>query len=138
MLDSNVLIDMARDPDGPVAQNFAARVLGEVAISVIVSGEILYGMAKRPDARSNPNMTYLLNSLRPERLEPEVGNIYGRVRLEVEKSGKGISANDYWIAAHAMAKDAILVTGDRTIHDANISGLKLEDWRVGLAVRKQD
>ena len=138
MLDSNVLIDIAREPDGAVARCFRAKSLGDVTISVVVSGEVLYGMAKRPDARSNPSMAYLLSSLRTDGFEPELGSTFGRVRLEVEKAGKGLSANDYWIAAHAMARDAVLVTGDRAIHDADIGGLKLEDWRGALAVHRQD
>lgn len=138
MLDSNVLIDIAREPDGPVAARFAAKALGEVAISVIVSGEILYGMVRRPDARSNPRMSHLLSSLQTEKMEPAVASHFGRVRRQVEMSGQGLTANDYWIAAHAIAKGAVLVTGDKAIHEAGISELQLEDWRGELAVHGQD
>lgn len=129
MLDSNVLIDVAREPDGPVGGKFRTMAIGEMGVSVIVSGEVRYGMRKRPDARSNPSMAYLLSSLRIDQMEPEVDRVYGDVRLEVERRGKGLSANDIWIAAHAIAQDAVLVTGDKAIHDAGIPGLKLENWR---------
>lgn len=40
MLDSNVLIDIARDAAGIVAKRFEAKALGETGISVVVVGEI--------------------------------------------------------------------------------------------------
>jgi tRNA(fMet)-specific endonuclease VapC len=136
MLDSNVLIDIAREPEGIATKTFEAKALGEVSVSVIVSGEVLYGMRKRPDARSNPRMRFILSSLRIDGLEAKVGDIFGHIRLSVEKRGKGLSANDYWIAAHAISLNAVLVTNDRAIHEAGIEGLKLEDWRDQLAVHR--
>lgn len=129
MLDSNVLIDLARDAGGVVAGRFEGKGLGEIGLSVVVAGEIRYGMSKRPDARANPRMAYLLNSLRIDHMAPEVGSLYAKIRAEMERLGRSISANDYWIAAHAISNDAVLVTSDRAIHDAGIDGLRLEDWR---------
>lgn len=130
MLDSNVLIDIVREPDGAVAAKFESKDLDGVFISPIVSGELLFGIRERPDARSNPGMRFLLGGLRIDRLEPPVDAHYGKIRLDLMRSGKSLSANDYWIAAHAMVREATLVTGDRAFHDAGIEGLKLEDWRV--------
>ncbi|PZO76568.1 MAG: VapC toxin family PIN domain ribonuclease [Mesorhizobium amorphae] len=137
-LDTNVLVDVAREPDGPVGRRFYAKQPGEMGLSVIAAGEVQLGIEKHPQSRSNPSMRYLLGSLRIEALAPEVSETYGRVRLAVERSGRSMSPNDYWIVAHALAKDAVLVTGDRAIHDAGVVGLKVEDWRGELAVRKQD
>ncbi|GHD11517.1 PIN domain-containing protein [Tianweitania populi] len=133
MLDSNVLIDIARDEDERVARRFEEKALGEIGISVVVSGEVRHGMRKRPAARSNPKMTYLLGSLRTEQMGPDVGVLYGDIRDDLERRGISITPNDYWIAAHAMSNGAVLVTSDRRIHDAGITGLKLEDWRDELA-----
>lgn len=138
MLDSNVLIDIVRNVDGMVAKHFRTKALGEIAISVIVSGEVRYGMRKRPEARSNPSMAYLLTSLRIDQVEPDVDNIYGNLRLDTERQGKGMSPNDYWIVAHALAKGAVLVSSDAAIHEAKVAGLQVEDWRGELAVHGQD
>lgn len=129
MLDANVLIDIVREPEGVVARHFGTKSLGELGVSVVVSGEVQYGIKKRPDARSSSRMAYLLDGLRIEQMAPEVCDFYSGVRAEMERRGLSLSANDYWIAAHAICSDAVLVTGDRAIHDAGIAGLKLEDWR---------
>lgn len=87
-------------------------------------------MRKRSDARSNPTMAYLLGSLRIDALDQSVAGFYANIRAESERSGLSVSPNDYWIAAHAIANDAVLVTGDRALYESRIAGLKLEDWRV--------
>ena len=133
MLDSNVLIDIVREPNGQVAARFALKDRGEISISPVVSGELLFGIRERPEARSNPGMRFLLDGLRVDTLETPADEVYGKVRLHLMRSGRGLSPNDYWIAAHAIARDATLVTGDRAFHDAGIEGLKLQDWR-----REQD
>lgn len=138
MLDSNVLIDIARDAGGAVTGRFEAKARGEIGLSVVVSGEIRFGMRKRPDAKTNPRMAYLLASLPVEPMAPEVDAVYSNLRAELERRGVSISPNDYWIAAHAISKDAVLVTGDRAIHEAGIGGLKLEDWRQEWPIQEQD
>lgn len=130
MLDSNVLIDIARDASGAVSKRFEGKALGEMAVSVVVAGEIQHGMHKSPDAKSNPTMAYLLRSLRIDGLDPAVGAVYAKIRAGLERQGLSISPNDYWIAAHAILNDAVLVSGNRQLHDARITGLKLEDWRL--------
>lgn len=132
MLDSNVLIDLARDPDGQVALGFD-QARGEIAVSVFVAGEIHHGILRNPSARSNEQMKYLLNSLQIAPMDHPVERVYGAVRLDLERKRAAISPNDYWIVAHAIARDAVLVTGDRAIHMAGIADLKLEDWRVAPA-----
>jgi tRNA(fMet)-specific endonuclease VapC len=134
MLDSNVLIDVARDMDGSVSKVFEGKKRGELSISVIVSGALRYGMRKNPIARNNARMAYLLNGLRTDPLEIEVDELYGTVRRTVENSGKSLPPNDYWIVAHALSREAVLVTGDQAIHDAGISMLKVENWRTGFVV----
>ncbi len=138
MLDSNVLIDIAREPSGPVGAAFETKSRGEVSISVVAAGEIRFGMRKRPEARSNPSMAYLLESMPVEGLEPEVYRIYGDIRSDLEQLGRGMSANDYWIVAHAIARGAILVTGDRAIHEADVVSLRWEDWRSPSSVNRQE
>lgn len=137
ILDSNVLIDIARNTEGAVAKRFESKAIGEVWTSIVVSGEIHYGMRKRPDARSNPRMRFLLDSLHIDPLATEIAGLYANIRADMERRGCSISPNDYWIAAHAISRDAVLVTGDRMLHDAGIAELKLEDWRGELLVQEQ-
>jgi tRNA(fMet)-specific endonuclease VapC len=52
---------------------------------------------------------------------------YGRIRHELERAGQAIGAMDLWIAAHAMALGATLVTNNLA-HFRRISGLSVTQW----------
>lgn len=45
----------------------------------------------------------------------------------VKDNGTPIGANDLWIACHALAEDATLVTHN-TREFSRVAGLRVEDW----------
>jgi tRNA(fMet)-specific endonuclease VapC len=53
--------------------------------------------------------------------------LYGRIRVELEKSGSPLGDMDLLIATAAMSTGAILVTHN-TKHFSRIRGIKVEDW----------
>lgn len=138
MLDSNVVIDVVREPNGPVASTFQDKGIEDLSVSVVVAGELRHGMNRNPQARANPRMENMLSSFRIDSVDADVSSIYGVLRRDLEAKRKSISPNDYWIVAHALSAGAILVTSDRAIHDAGIEGLNLEDWRGIPADSGQD
>ena len=74
--------------------------------------------------------TKLFASLPCEAIPEETGDHYARLKREAEKQGTPLDENDLWIAATAMALDAILVTADSDFQ--RIVGLRLEDWTKTL------
>ena len=54
---------------------------------------------------------------------------YGRTRAHLEGAGLPIGGNDLWIAAHALALDATLVTHN-TAEFQRVPGLRVEDWTL--------
>lgn len=52
---------------------------------------------------------------------------YGRIRAGLEKSGKTIGPLDMFIAAHALALNATLITHN-TREFRRVPGLEVEDW----------
>ncbi len=52
---------------------------------------------------------------------------YGRIRTELERQGTPIGANDYWIAAQALATEAVLVTNN-VDEFSREPGLAWDDW----------
>lgn len=52
---------------------------------------------------------------------------YGRIRHALEVAGQPIGALDMFIAAHALALDAVLITNN-TDHFGRIDGLQIENW----------
>lgn len=52
---------------------------------------------------------------------------YARIRVELERAGRIIGANDLLMAAHALATDSILVSHN-TREFQRVQGLRIEDW----------
>lgn len=52
---------------------------------------------------------------------------YGRIRHEVESAGVAIGALDLYIAAHAFAMNATLVTNNER-HFRRVNDLRVENW----------
>jgi tRNA(fMet)-specific endonuclease VapC len=59
----------------------------------------------------------------------EAAEIYAVIRADLVAKGMPIGANDYLIAAIALANDLILVTHN-TREFSRIADLKLEDWEI--------
>ena len=53
---------------------------------------------------------------------------YARLKRAAEQQGTPLSDNDLWIAATALALDAVLVTSDSDFQRIAGLGLQLEDW----------
>lgn len=58
---------------------------------------------------------------------PEIYGHYARQANALKRRGTPIGANDLWIACHALALEATLVSHN-TREFARIDGLCLEDW----------
>jgi hypothetical protein len=57
-----------------------------------------------------------------------VASAYAGVRRALEWAGTPIGPNDLWIAAHALAEERVLVTGNER-EFRRVAGLEVEDWR---------
>ena len=60
-------------------------------------------------------------------LDDGVDAKYGDIRTALERAGNPIGANDYLIAAHALATDLTLVT-DNVGEFSRVPGLAVENW----------
>lgn len=60
-------------------------------------------------------------------LTDEAIHEYARLRARLETQGTPISSNDLWIAAQALAEDAVLVSAN-TREFERVPGLRLENW----------
>ncbi|MHA6767676.1 PIN domain-containing protein [Sphingobium ummariense] len=127
LLDTNILSDLIRQPDGVVARAIAEVGEDAIATSIIVAGEMRYGGAKRGSARLQDKIDQLLSLIPVLPLKNDADASYGRLRAELEQRGTPIGANDMLIAAHALAVDATLVT-DNISEFERVDGLKLVNW----------
>ena len=101
---------------------------GPVYLSAISEGEILYGLAKRPEAHQ---VAYFMHATLAGLLTlawtSQAAIAYGVLRAANEAQGVSIGALDMLIAAHALAEDAILVTGDGAFARLH-GGPNIENW----------
>jgi tRNA(fMet)-specific endonuclease VapC len=51
---------------------------------------------------------------------------YASIKWETERQGTPLDENDLWMAATALALEAVLVTTDSDFQ--RVSGLRIEDW----------
>jgi len=95
---------------------------------VITHGELCYGACKsrrREDARKT--LSELASMIPVLPISSQIGERYGEVRSELERSGRLIGNNDVWIAAHALALGVTLVTNNAR-EFARVPGLEVENW----------
>ncbi len=127
MLDTNIVSDLLRNPDGSAAKRIAEVGPDAICVSVITAAELRYGCAKKGSAKLLAHVETLLESVRVLSFEVPADTEYGGIRAELEAAGKPIGPNDLLIAAHAYATGAILVT-DNTGEFSRIRGLRVENW----------
>lgn len=127
LLDTNIVSDLVRNPQGRVAARIAAVGENAVATSIVVAAELRYGAAKKGSKRLSDQLEAVLGVLEILPLDVPADNSYATVRVAVEAAGAPIGANDLLIAAQALAQSATLVTNN-TREFARIAGLAIENW----------
>ena len=126
LLDTNIVSALFRDPGGPVDRALRARKEDEIGTSLIVRGEVLFGLRKNNSLRGLREFQMLLETIVVWSLEQPTEDHYAALRVAMEQSGEHIGPNDLWIAAQALAMDAVVVTDDRAFQ--RLPGLKVENW----------
>jgi tRNA(fMet)-specific endonuclease VapC len=127
LLDTNILSDLVRAPQGAVAEQIAAAGEGRVATSVIVAAELRFGAEKKRSERLAKQLEAILGALPVLPLESPADVKYGLLRAQLESSGTPIGGNDMLIAAQALALGCTLVT-DNVREFARVGDLKVENW----------
>lgn len=126
MLDTNTVSHLVKEHPS-VARRVVATPITSLCISVITEGELLFGLAKRPDAKQlHIVVGELLRRLDVLPWDSAVAERYGTLRANMERQGKILSPLDLLIATHALAVGAVLVTNDRAFDQ--VVGLSIENW----------
>ncbi|GFE72544.1 type II toxin-antitoxin system VapC family toxin [Novosphingobium sp. TCA1] len=127
LLDTNILSDLIRNPQGVIAERIAEVGESEIATSIIVASELRYGAERRGSPRLTAQLEAVLELLPTLPLEDGADIHYGRLRKDLEQQGKPIGANDMLIAAHALSLGATLVT-DNVREFERVAGLAMTNW----------
>ncbi|WP_458137796.1 type II toxin-antitoxin system VapC family toxin [Methylomonas sp. YC3] len=130
MLDTNILIYLIKHkPPGIADRINALDTRDELTMSFLTYAELLKGAERstRKDqvlaqlqqlTRSIP-VAYSVNA--------DLCQHYATQFTLLKTAGTPIGANDLWIASHALAQNATLVTHNLRVFE-RIQGLRLEDW----------
>jgi tRNA(fMet)-specific endonuclease VapC len=127
LLDTNIVSDLVRNPQGRIAERIRKVGEAEVCTSIIVAAELLYGAARKESAKLSAQLEAVLGALAVLPLETPAEVVYGELRTRPEREGKTIGGNDLLIAAQTLALGFTLVT-DSTREFARIHELSLENW----------
>jgi tRNA(fMet)-specific endonuclease VapC len=127
LLDTNTASYIIKGNRSRVRERLLRVAMADVGISVITEAELLFGLARRPEATKLKTVVEEF-LLRVEVLpwDSEAAQQYARIRATLEGSGEPMGNLDLMIAAQTLASGIVLVTSDAVFR--RVKGLKLEDW----------
>jgi len=99
----------------------------EICISTITYAELCYGLEKKGSVRLFNEIMSIIRKFTIVDFDNSQAELYGKIRVGLEKSGTPLGDMDMLIAASALTAGAILITHN-TKHFSKINGLKVEDW----------
>lgn len=128
MLDTNILVDFLRGTSQCIYERLRQSDAQLFQVPAVVKAELMVGAEKsdRP-AQERAKVESLLLPYKIVPFDDECAYQYGRIRARLEREGRTIGANDYLIAATALASSAVLVTNNAN-EFKRVPGLTLEEW----------
>jgi tRNA(fMet)-specific endonuclease VapC len=127
LLDTNIISDLVRNPQGAVAIRIASVGEDSVCTSVVVASELRYGAAKSGSSKLADRIDLLLSAIEVLPLEPPADRQYAQLRHQLTRQGTPIGPNDLLIAAHALAAGLSVVTAN-VREFSRVSNLAVENW----------
>ncbi len=119
---------MRRDPSLPLVRRLARVPPAEQFTTAITMGELLYGGARRESKQLDEKVRDLIHgALTVLPFDEAAAAVYGPLRARLESDGQPLDEPDLRIAAIALSRDLILVTGN-VRHFARVPGLGVENW----------
>jgi tRNA(fMet)-specific endonuclease VapC len=128
LLDTNICVYAVSGRYPQVTRTLDDQGIGTVGMSVIVLGELMFGISKslrREDALQR--LQALQQLVAVNELPVDAAVHYGDIRGELERAGTPIGNNDLWIGAHARASGLTLVTNN-VREFSRVTGLRLANW----------
>ena len=122
--------DLVRNPSGVATQQIAKAGEDSICTSVIVAAELRYGALKSNSSKLAERIDLILSTLEILPLDVPADRAYAALRHHLTCQGTPIGPNDLLIAAHALALDLTVVTGN-VREFSRVPGLKVENWLEG-------
>jgi tRNA(fMet)-specific endonuclease VapC len=130
LLDTNILSDLIRRPQGPVAERIAAVGESTVCTSVIVAAELRLGAAKSGSQKLSERVDLVLSALEVLPMDLPADRTCAEIRWHLTREGTPIGPNDLLIAAQALSLGLTIVTAN-VGELSRVPGLQVENWLEG-------
>ena len=126
LLDTNTISLLLRG-NVSVAKRLQKRIMNEVCLSAVTEGELLFGLARRPQALAlHQAVKGFIQRTQVLPWDSACAATFGQAKAHLQSKGLSLGALDMMIAAHAKSVDAILVTNDQAM--LALPGWKTQDW----------
>lgn len=130
LLDTNILIDLLKGAPESVARKMdRLKPEDRLGMSWVTWAELLLGALRSTRSeqvrKQLEGIQQVIPVLLPE--SPLICSYHAEHAARLRAAGTPIGGNDLWIAAHALALGATLVTHNMR-EFRRIRGLKLDDW----------
>ena len=127
LLDTNIISDLVRNPQGTIAHRIAEVGEDSVSTSIIVASELRFGAMKKGSSRLSEQLDIVLSAIDIIPLESPADHRYAELRHALEKAGTPIGSNDMLIAAQALSLNSTLITANIS-EFSRIPDLSVENW----------
>ena len=126
VLDTDVCVEILRGNEELIERR--RRTSGPVVTTWITAAELYYGAARSNAPQESGLLVWqFLATLEILELELQAVQRFGRLKAALEAEGRRLADFDLLIAAVALSRRAVLVTGNRR-HYERVPDLQLEDW----------
>ncbi len=127
LLDTNILSDLVRQPQGAVASRIVQAGEETICTSIIVAAELRFGAEKSDSDKLTDRVDLILSAIEILALESPADREYAKLRHYLTHKGTPIGPNDMLIAAQALSSGLIVVTAN-TGEFSRVPGLSVENW----------
>ena len=126
LLDTNILSDLVRNPQGMTAAQITKAGEDTVCTSVIVAAELRYGAIKSNSLKLAERIDLILGNGNSATRTP-ADRQYASLRHHLTRAGTPIGPNDLLIAAHALANDLTRITAN-VREFSRVPRLRVKNW----------
>jgi len=127
LLDTNILSDLVRQPQGAVASRIVQAGEETICTSIIVASELRFGAEKSDSDKLTDRVDLILSAIEILSLESPADREYAKLRHYLARKGTPIGPNDMLIAAQALSSGLIVVTAN-TGEFSRVPGWSVENW----------
>lgn len=130
MLDTNICIYAINKKPSSYLEKLEEleQMRHTLSISSIVLAELQYGVSNSQNQKRNQiNLDIFISRLEVIDFSAKCAFYYGELRAQLKKEGTVIGNNDLFIASHAIAEQAVLVTNNISEFQ-RVPGLIVANW----------